>query len=142
MPTLKLTDSCTIPAAELECSFARSSGPGGQNVNKVASKVELRFQLAASKALTPARKARLAAAFPSHVTSGGEFVLSGDRFRSQRQNQEDVLERLRAMVLSVWLPPKPRVKTKVSKAAQRRRVGEKRKRGDIKRQRSTAGLDS
>lgn len=142
MPSLKVTDSCTIPATELECSFARSSGPGGQNVNKVASKVELRFQLAASTALTPARKTRLAAAFPSHTTSSGEFVLSGDRFRSQRQNQDDVLERLRTMLLSVWLPPKPRVKTKVSKSAQRRRVGEKRKRGDLKRQRSAGGQDS
>jgi ribosome-associated protein len=139
--TIRITPEIAIDESEITERFIRASGPGGQNVNKVSTKAELRFYLARSKALTPARKARLRARFPSHVTTGGEFLLASTRFRSQHRNQEDVFERLREMILSIWQPPKPRLKTKLSKAAKRRRLDDKSKRGNVKRQRSTRDFD-
>jgi ribosome-associated protein len=132
---LEVAPGWIVPSDELELSFVRSSGPGGQNVNKVASKVELRFRLAASTALSPGQKGRLVAAFPSHVTTAGDFLLSSDRFRSRLQNERDVLERLGEMLLSVRHAPRRRVPTKPSRNANKRRVAAKRARGDIKRER-------
>jgi ribosome-associated protein len=113
----------------------RSSGPGGQNVNKLSSKVELRLGLAATAALSPAQKRRLAAAFPSHVTRAGDFLLTSDRFRSRLQNERDVRERLAEMLLSVRFAPKRRVPTRPSRSAKKRRMADKRARGDTKRER-------
>lgn len=115
--------------------FVRSSGPGGQHVNKVSTKVELRFQLELTETLTAARKRRLREAFPSYVTAGGELIITSDRFRSQHMNQTDALERLQAMIRSIWSPPPPRIKTAPSRAAKKRRVADKRARGELKRQR-------
>jgi ribosome-associated protein len=124
-----------VPADDLEFKFVRSGGPGGQNVNKLSTKVELRFKLAETGALNAGQKRRLAAEFPSHVTRGGEFIVSGDRFRSQAQNQRDVEERLAAMLLAIRFPPKRRVKTRPSRAAKARRVADKRARSGVKSQR-------
>jgi len=87
---LEVAPGWVIPSEDLEFQAVRSSGPGGQNVNKLSSKVELRFGLAATAALSPAQKRRLAAAFPSHVTRAGDFLLTSDRFRSRLQNQRDL----------------------------------------------------
>lgn len=136
MPNIELRDGVVIPESELQFRYVRSSGPGGQNVNKVSTKAELRFALAESGALGHGQKRRLAAAYPSALTTAGELVVTSDRFRSQSMNQSDVMDRLRQMILSVWFPPKPRKKTKPSKAAQRRRVADKRERGARKRERA------
>jgi ribosome-associated protein len=137
---LQVAPGWVIPSEDLEFQFVRSSGPGGQNVNKLSSKVELRFALSASAALSAAQKRRLALAFPSHVTRAGEFLLSGDRFRSRLQNERDVCQRLAEMLLSVRFAPKRRVPTRPSRAAKRRRVADKRARADTKRARR--GSDS
>ena len=139
---LQVAPGWVIPSEDLEFQFVRSSGPGGQNVNKLSSKVELRFALSASAALSAAQKRRLAAAFPSHVTRAGDFLLSGDRFRSRLQNERDVCERLAEMLLSVRFPPRPRVPTRPSRAAKRRRVADKRARADTKRARRGPASDS
>ena len=132
---LQVAPDWIIPSEELELHFVRSSGPGGQNVNKVASKVELRFLLAASTALSPGQKRRLTAAFPSHVTTAGDFVLTSDRFRSRLQNERDARERLAEMLLAVRFAPRRRVPTRPSRAAKKRRLADKRARGDTKRAR-------
>ena len=135
MPKLVIDGAWLIPAEDLELSYVRSSGPGGQNVNKVSTKVELRFRLSQCTALSPAQKQRLTAAFAGSVTRGGDLVLSSDRFRSQLRNQEDVLDRLARMIRKIRAAPKRRIATKPSRASQRRRLQEKRHRSELKRQR-------
>ncbi|HEX2734440.1 MAG TPA: alternative ribosome rescue aminoacyl-tRNA hydrolase ArfB [Polyangiaceae bacterium] len=121
-----------VPDDELQVSYVRSSGPGGQNVNKVSTKVELRFSYQSSTALSEKQKQRLARSFPAHVTLGGEFVLSSDRFRSQSRNLADALTRLAEMLIAVRREPRRRIATKPSAAAKKRRVAGKRKRAAVK----------
>lgn len=135
--SLELATGWIIPAQELSVKHARSSGPGGQNVNKVSTKVELRFHLAMSVALTDAQKQRLAKAFPSHVTSGGDFLITSDRFRSQSRNLADALTRLAEMILSIRRPARKRIATKPSAGAKQRRLTDKRRQSERKRQRSS-----
>jgi ribosome-associated protein len=132
---LQVAPGWVVPATDIEFKFVRSSGPGGQNVNKVASKVELRLKLAATKALSPGQKQRLMAAYPSHVSADGDFILTSDRFRSQPRNQRDAEERLASMLLAVRTPPRRRVATRPSRSAKARRLSEKRARGEAKAQR-------
>lgn len=136
MASLDLGNGHQLPASDLVVHYVRASGPGGQNVNKVATKVELRFQLQRSEALSEARKARLARAYPGHVTSSGEFLITCDTHRSQQMNYEEALQRLRQMILRVWTPPRPRKKTKPSAGAKARRLADKRARSERKRQRA------
>lgn len=138
MDPLELDTDWSIPERDLELRFSRSGGPGGQNVNKVSSKVELRLNLAGTSALNAAQKSRLRAAFPSHVTSSGDFVVVGDRHRSQLLNQADVRERLVQMIRSIRRPPPRRVATKPSKAAKKRRLNDKRHRAELKRGRQAS----
>lgn len=132
---LELAPGWSIPEQDLRVRYVRSSGPGGQNVNKVATKVELRLSLAGTQALSPSQKRRLSSAFPSHVTQEGDFLLRGDRHRSQQRNEQEVRIRLAEMVLSVRFPPRPRRATRPSRAAKARRLGAKRARGALKGQR-------
>jgi ribosome-associated protein len=138
---LHVAPNWVIPDDDLELRFVRSSGPGGQNVNKLATKVELRLKLERTLALNLGQKRRLAAAFPSHVTQGGDFIVTGDRFRSQAQNQRDVEERLAVMLLGIRHPPKRRVPTRPSRASKARRMADKRARGDVKSARRKPGSD-
>src|SRR5262249_37538140 len=96
-----------LPHHELRWSFARSGGPGGQNVNKVASKAELRWDVVNSPSLPAEVKSRLLALFGSRITVGGELIVISQRYRDQGRNREDCLEKLRAMVRQAATPPRP-----------------------------------
>ncbi len=135
MADLYLDRDWHIPEEDLEVRAVRSSGPGGQNVNKVATKVELRFKLQTTCALGPGQKRRLTQAHPTRVTREGEFVLTSDQHRSQARNRSDVLQRLAQMIRAVRHPPKFRVPTKVTQAAKKRRLDQKRHRSQLKRDR-------
>ncbi len=130
-----------IPEQELVERFVRATGPGGQNVNKVATAVELRFDVAQSPSLPEAVRARLLAKRDRRLTAEGVLVISAQRFRTQERNREDARERLAAFVDSGLHVPKPRIATKPSRAAKERRLGAKRERGATKRNRSQRDWD-
>ncbi|MBZ0188880.1 MAG: aminoacyl-tRNA hydrolase [Candidatus Obscuribacterales bacterium] len=114
-----------IPDSEFEFAFVRSGGPGGQNVNKVSSKAQLRWLIVDSPSIPPGVKERFLERFGSRVTSKGVLVLSSQRYRDQARNVEDCLEKLGAMLVSVVYPPRPRRTTVPSKAAKKRRLDAK-----------------
>jgi ribosome-associated protein len=132
MEPLLLDVDWVIPSQDLSARFVRSSGPGGQNVNKVATKVELRLELQRTEALSRGQKARLTTRFPSYVTGEGQLLLTADEHRSQAMNLEAARKRLREMILQVRRPPAVRRPTKPSRAAKQRRLDEKRHRASIK----------
>ncbi len=129
---LEVTEGLSIPDDEWTFTYARSGGPGGQNVNKVASKAVLRWALAASPSVPPAVKARLAAAHPAHTTTEGEFLVTSQRYRDQERNREDCLAKLAAMLRRAATPPTPRKATKPTKGAKRRRLADKKHNADRK----------
>lgn len=131
----------TIPEQELVERFVRATGPGGQNVNKVATAVELRFDIAQSPTLPEAVRERLLTKRDRRVTLDGVLVISAQRFRTQERNREDARVRLAAFVESGLHAPKPRVATKPSRAAKERRIGAKKERGATKRNRSQREWD-
>ena len=132
MEALKIKEDWLIPAAELSLRAVRSSGPGGQNVNKVSTKVELRFILASSKSLNRFQKERFVDAFASSINTHGEVVITSEQTRSQSQNLEVAREKLRQMVLAIAVAPRARIATKRTRGSQRRRLNDKRKRSDLK----------
>jgi len=133
--------SLAIPEDEIVERFVRAAGPGGQNVNKVASAVELRFDVARSRALPDAVRARLLARRDRRLTADGVLVIQANRFRDQAKNREDARARLAALIEAAAHVPKHRVATKPTRASKERRIQTKKNRSTIKRGRSTRGWD-
>jgi ribosome-associated protein len=138
-PSLRITPFFEIPLAELELSYARSSGPGGQNVNKVNSKAVLRWNLRASNSVPLILKGRLLSRLKTQLTVDGELVIASDRFRDQPKNREDCNEKLIKLLSSVAIEPKKRKETKPSRSSQRR-VKEEKARNSRKKQLRTSYL--
>jgi ribosome-associated protein len=135
--SIRITDAIAIPVSELEISFIRSSGPGGQNVNKVSTAAQLRFDLKHSPSLPEALKARAAVLAGSRYTNDGEVVITATRFRSQPQNRDDAVARLVELLQRAAVPPKRRTPTRPTLGSKQRRLDEKVQRGAIKRLRSS-----
>ena len=139
---IPISDSIAIPDDELEWSYARSGGPGGQNVNKVSSKALLRWRAAGTLVPIPlAAWARMKSRFPSRFTTEGDVLLTSQEYRDQERNRQSCEEKLAEMVRVALVEPVPRKKTKLSKGAKKRRVADKRVQSAKKQSRRTSGHD-
>jgi len=134
---LVVNESVRIPVAELRYQFVRSSGPGGQHVNRSATQVELTFDLANSPSLSDEQRARARAALKSYVDTDGVVHLASQTFRSQLQNREDVTARFVEMMRRALRVPKKRRPTRPTAASKERRLDSKRRRSTIKRERQS-----
>lgn len=133
---IRVTDRISLSETELEWQFVRASGPGGQNVNKVSSAVELRFDVEATQCLDSEVKARLRKLAGHRISAEGVLVIQARRFRSQSRNRDDALQRLVGLIQSAARRPRVRKATAPSAAAKRRRVEQKKKRAITKSRRS------
>lgn len=134
---MRVTDQLDIDDAELEERFIRSSGPGGQNVNKVATAVELRFDARRSRSLADPVFMRLKSIAGSRMTDEGIIVIRADRFRTQERNRDDARERLSTMIKEALVPPKRRIATRPTLASKTRRLEGKGHRSKVKKMRQS-----
>jgi len=132
MAAIRLAGGVTVPEEELEVRFARSGGPGGQHVNTSSTKVELRFDLDATEAMTPEQKRRVRATLANRITNDGVLVLTSSEHRSQTRNREAVVARFATLVGDALRPTKRRRRTKPSRASRERRLEAKRQRSEKK----------
>jgi ribosome-associated protein len=133
--------SIVIPMSEVEFSYARSGGPGGQNVNKTETKAVLRWNLERAAWIAPDVKERFRETFGSRLTSDGDVVIHSDETRNRSINEKACLQKLTEMLRRVWFAPKKRVATRPTRSSQRRRVESKRLRSEVKKNRKLSGRD-
>jgi ribosome-associated protein len=136
-----VTPEISIDESELQLEFVRSSGPGGQNVNKVATAGQLRFDVRSSPSLPPDVRERLIRLAGRRATEEGVLIIEARRHRTQQANRKDAIERLIKLIERAAAPPKPRRKTKPPAASKEKRLQEKRRRSSIKRTRSSVKPD-
>jgi ribosome-associated protein len=139
---LIILSNLALDESELHEHFVRASGPGGQNVNKLSSAVQLRFNLAGSPSLPPDVKQRAARLAGRRLTREGVLVIMAQRFRTQERNRADARERLLALLRQAACPQPIRRPTKIPRASKRQRLADKRKRAERKTRRSVPALDS
>lgn len=138
---VEISDRLTIPNDELSFEFSRSSGPGGQNVNKVSTRVTLLFDVEGSPSLTDEQRTRILGRLGTRITKAGVLRITSQRHRSQSANREAAVERFSELVREALRPRRPRRKTRVPRAVSERRLQEKKRRGKLKRGRGVVRED-
>lgn len=137
---IHITDSIRLHESEVQLDFVRASGPGGQNINKVSSAVQLRFDAARSPALNEAIRTRLKQLAGNRMTADGILIIKAQRYRTQDRNREDAMDRLVTLIREATQTPRQRRRTKPPAAARQKRLAAKRRRGEIKRRRRSVNI--